>query len=194
MDGQAAPAFELVAYTTIFVRFQSGLCSWLADFLLENSLNHKLRVLVRVDLDPGRVTLEIGGCLTQANFPVLLHLLLRAQRLATGPSITLDFRDSTHLEPSVVSYLQHVALPESLRDSEPADVHHELGNAAAALEGAETFELTLLEPDELPVCPIHSGEADLELVPGVLPLTGAAGHRPLPGGKLAGLVEAGSAR
>ena len=158
-------------------------------------MNHKLRVLVRVDLDPGRVTLEIAGCLTQANFPVLLHLLLRAQRLATGPSITLDFRDSTHLEPSVLSYLRHVALPESHRDTEQADVHHELGNAAAAaLEDAETCELTLLEPDELPVCPIHSGEADPELVPSLLPLTGAAGHRPVPGGKLAGLVEAGSAR
>lgn len=51
------------------VRFHSGLSSWLVDFLVENSLNHKLRVLVRVDV------------------------LLRIQRLAPGYSTTLDFRD-----------------------------------------------------------------------------------------------------
>jgi hypothetical protein len=158
-------------------------------------VNHKLRVVVRVDLDPVRVTLEIGGCLTQTNFPVLLHLLLRAQRLATSPSITLDFRDASHLEPSVLSYLQNVALPESHGNIEHADVHHELGNAAAAaLEDADMFQLTLLEPDEIPVCPIHSADADTEPVPGALPLTGAVGHLPAVGGKLAGLVEAGSAR
>jgi hypothetical protein len=163
---------------------------------LENSLNHKLRVLVRVDLDPVRVTLEIGGCLTQTNFPVLLHLLLRAQRLATSPSITLDFRESSHLEPSVLSYLQNVALPEPHGNSEHADVHPELGNAAAAaLEDADMFQLTLLEPDDIPVCPIHSGDADTEPVPGALPpLTGAVGPLPAVDGRLAGLVEAGSAR
>lgn len=159
-------------------------------------MNHKLRVLVRVDLDPGRVTLEIGGCLTQTNFPVLLHLLLRAQRLGTGPCITLDFRGSSHLEPSVLSYLQNAALPEPHDNSEHADVHPELGNAAAAaLEDADMFQLTILEPDDIPVCPIHSGDADTELVPGALqPLTGAVGHLPAVNGKLAGLVEAGSAR
>ena len=35
---------------------------------LENPVNHKLRVLVRVDVDPAHVTLEITGCLTQSDF------------------------------------------------------------------------------------------------------------------------------
>jgi hypothetical protein len=34
-------------------------------------VNHKLRFLVGIDLEPGRVTLEVGGCPTQANFPRL---------------------------------------------------------------------------------------------------------------------------
>ncbi len=36
-----------------------------------------------MDLDPGRVTVEAGG-LIQANLPVPLRLMLRAQRVATG--------------------------------------------------------------------------------------------------------------
>ena len=31
-------------------------------------MNHKLRVLVRVDVDPAQVTLEITGCVTQSDF------------------------------------------------------------------------------------------------------------------------------
>lgn len=156
-------------------------------------MNHKLRVLVRVDLDPGRVTLEVGGCLTQANFPVLLHLVLRARRAATGPSIVLDLRDASHLEPSVLSSLHRVALPES-QGSGQADVHHDLGNAAAAaLEDAEMFELSLLEPGEIPVCPVRSANAEADTAPRMLPLAEAVGRLPVTGGKLAGLVEAGSA-
>jgi hypothetical protein len=149
---------------------------------LGNYLNHKLRVLVRVDLDPGHVTLEVSGCLTPANFPVLLHLLLRAQKLATCPGITLDFRGASHLDESVLSCLQQLALQEEHVRGEHVEVHDELGVAAAsALEDADDFRLTLLEPGELPVCPIHCAETD---------------HRGENDAEsaLAGLVEAGSAR
>lgn len=155
-----------------------------------NSLNHKLRVLVRVDLDPGHVTLEVTGCLTPANFPVLLHLLLRAQKLATGPSVTLDFRDASHLDESVLSYLHQAALPGEHAREEHVEVHHALGVAAAsALEDANDFQLTLAEPDELPVCPIHCGATDAESA-----LAGNISPLSRPGGRPAGLVEAGSAR
>lgn len=158
-------------------------------------MNHKLRVLVRVDLDPGHVTLEVSGCLTPANFPVLLHLLLRAQKLATGPSVTLDFRDASHLDESVLSYLHQAALPGEHARGEHVEVHHELGVAAAsALEDANDFQLTIAEPDELPVCPIHCGATDAESAPASVPLAGNISPLSLPGGKLAGLVKAGSAR
>lgn len=158
-------------------------------------MNHKLRVLIRVDLDPGQVTLEISGCLTPANFPVLLHLLLRAQKLATGPSVTLDFRDASHLDESVLSYLHQAALPGEHARGEHVEVNHELGVAAAsALEDANDFQLTLAEPDELPVCPIHCSATDAESARAGVPLAGNISPLSLPGGKLAGLVEAGSAR
>lgn len=161
-------------------------------------MNHKLRVLVRVDLDPGDVTLEVSGCLTPANFPVLLHLLLRARKLATCPGITLDFRGASHLDESALSYLRQVAVPEEHSRGEDVEVHHELGVAAtSALEDADDFRLTVLEPGELPVCPVHCGETDpksaLPEVPfAEVPLAGISPISPS-GGRLAGLVEAGSA-
>lgn len=155
-------------------------------------MNHKLRVLIRVDLEPGQVTLEISGCLTPANFPVLLHLLLRAQKLATCPRITLDFRDASHLDASVLSYLEQYALP---LDQEQVESHHELGvAAAAALEDADDFHLTIVKPDELPVCPIHSGETDAESGLGGMPFAGSFSPLSLSGGMPAGLLGAGSAR
>ncbi|MBT2555442.1 hypothetical protein [Arthrobacter sp. ISL-5] len=158
-------------------------------------MNHKLRVLVRVDLDPGHVTLEVSGCLTPANFPLLLHLLLRAQKLATSPSVTLDFRDASHVDESVLSYLRQAALPGEHARGEHVEVHHELGVAAAsALEDANDFQLTLAEPGELPVCPIHCGATDAESALAGVPLAGNTSPLSRPGGRPAGLVEAGSAR
>lgn len=158
-------------------------------------MNHKLRVLVRVDLDPGQVTLETSGCLTPVNFPVLLHLLLRAQKLATCPRTTLDFREASHLDESVLSYLEQYALPLDHHLGEHVEVHHELGvAAAAALEDADDFPLTIVKPAELPVCPIHCGETDAESALGGMPFAGSFSALSLSGGMPAGLVGAGSAR
>ena len=122
--------------------------------------HHKLRIVVHVDLDPGHITVDVGGCLTQSNFPALLHLLLRAQRLASGPQITLELRHAIHVDAGVFAHLRHIASPGSHRARHSA-IHHEMGlAAAAALEEADDFHLTLHEPAYLPVCPIHSA-ADL---------------------------------
>jgi hypothetical protein len=75
------------------------------------------------------------------------------------------------------------------------EVPHELGVAAAsALEVANDFQLTIAEPDELPVCPIHCGGTDAESALAGVQLAGNISPLSLPGGRLAGLVEAGSAR
>jgi hypothetical protein len=122
--------------------------------------HHKLRIVVHVDLDPGHITVDVGGCLTQSNFPALLHMLLRAQRLAAGPQITLDLRHAIHVDAGVFAHLRHIASPGSHRAQHSA-IHHEMGlAAAAALEEAGEFHLTIHEPVYLPVCPIHSA-ADL---------------------------------
>ena len=60
------------------------------DVSFGEPMNHKLRVLVRVDADPGHVTLEVAGCLTRASYPALLHIMRRASRLAAGSDTSID--------------------------------------------------------------------------------------------------------
>ena len=76
---------------------------------LENPVNHKLRVLVRVDVDPGLVTLEVTGCLTQSDFPSLLHILRRAGRLGAGTDVLVDLHGSSHLDPEILLQLRSIA-------------------------------------------------------------------------------------
>ena len=110
-------------------------------------MNHKLRVLVRVDVDPGRVTLEVAGCLTQANYPVLLHIMRRARRLSPEQDITADLHGASHLDPEVLMYLRHIAGSAAAAN----------GNDEAAAGGSEAFRLKLAEPAELPICLEHAG-------------------------------------
>jgi hypothetical protein len=118
-------------------------------FQLEKPLNHKLRVTVRVDIDPGHVILLVTGCMTRANYPVLLHLMRRAQRLAGCSSILVDLTASSHLDPEVLEYLRHVEGRETgVKDETDGE---------DPLSSADAFELTLAEPAELPVCLVHAG-------------------------------------
>jgi hypothetical protein len=117
-------------------------------------VNHKLRVLVRVDVDPGHVTLEVTGCLTQADFPALLHILRRTGRLQSGSEVKVDLHGATHLDPEILLQLRSIAA------------------ASEGQAGTEQFRVTLDEPAELPICLLHVGSdsgvlADLdgELVP-----------------------------
>lgn len=112
-------------------------------------MNHKLRVLVRVDSDPGRVTLEVTGCLTQANYPVLLHIMRRGRRLSPEQNITVDLHSASHLDPEVLMYLRHIAGRAAETNTNPE----------AAPNGSEAFRLTLAEPAELPICLEHAGLA-----------------------------------
>lgn len=113
------------------------------------ALNHKLRVLVRVDVDPGRVTLEVSGCLTQANYPVLLHIMRRGRRLSPQQDITVDLHKASHLDPEVLMYLRHIAG----RKAEGA------ANTGHSVSGSDAFRLTLNEPAEVPICLEHAGLA-----------------------------------
>lgn len=105
-------------------------------------MNHKLRVLVRVGSDPGQVTLETTGCLTQASYPSLLHILRRASRLAGGSDLSIDLREASHLDPEILLDLRQLAATP-----EPGDV-------------GGGFRLFLREPADLPICLHHVGSGD----------------------------------
>jgi hypothetical protein len=106
-------------------------------------VNHKLRVLVRGDVDPGRVTLEVTGCLTQPDFPALLHILKRGRRLGAGTEVTLNLHGASHLDPEVLLELREIAR-----------------------SGTGQLRVTLDEPASLPLCLLHVG-SDGEVLAGL---------------------------
>jgi hypothetical protein len=109
-------------------------------------MNHKLRVLVRVDIDPAHVTLEVGGCLTQSDFPALTHIIRRAGRI--GAEVSIDLHGASHLDPEVLLQLRTLA------------------DASAGPDSAEPFRVALLEPADLPICLLHVG-SDGEVLAGL---------------------------
>lgn len=121
---------------------------------LENPVNHKLRVLVRVDVDPGHVTLEVTGCLTQPDFPSLLHIMRRAGRLGAGTDVIIDLHGASHLDPEILLQLRSTA------DASVA------AGAPGPGAGAEPFRVTLAEPADLPICLLHVG-SDGEVLAGL---------------------------
>ena len=142
---------------------------------LENPVNHKLRVLVRVDVDPGLVTLEVTGCLTQTDFSSLLHIMRRAGRLGAGTDVLIDLHGASHLDPEILLQLR------SLANASGAAA----GPGTGALAGSAPFRVTLAEPADLPICLLHVGPeggvlAGLEGEPAAVPPLsgGAAGFRP----------------
>ncbi|MDI3210743.1 hypothetical protein [Arthrobacter sp. AL12] len=113
-------------------------------------MNHKLRVLVRVDADPGLVTLEVTGCLTQSDFPSLLHIMRRAGRLGAGTGVIVDLHGSSHLDPETLLQLRSIA--DGSASAGP-------GGAARAGTAAEKqpIRVALAEPADLPICLLHVG-------------------------------------
>ena len=127
---------------------------------LENPVNHKLRVLVRVDVDPGHVTLEVTGCLTQSDFPALLHIMGRAGRIGAGTDVAIDLHGASHLDPEILLQLRSIA-DASAAALEPGGASPD-GTAA----GKQPFRVTLAEPAELPICLLHVG-SDGEVLAGL---------------------------
>jgi len=130
-------------------------------------VNHKLRVLVRVDVDPGHVTLEVTGCLTQANYPALLHIMRRASRLASGSDVSIDLHGASHLDPEILLYLRQLAASQGPAASQDAPAQEPVAAALGVTAGGtEGFRLMLQEPAELPICLVHVG-SDGEVLAGL---------------------------
>ena len=144
---------------------------------LENPVNHKLRVLVRVDADPGLVTLEITGCLTQTDFSSLLHITRRAGRLGAGTDVLVDLHGASHLDPEILLQLRSIA------DSSVAAAGAGTGALAGTAAGQQPFRVTLAEPADLPICLVHVGPEG-EVLAG---LEGSSGPVPAPLSTINGL-------
>lgn len=118
-------------------------------------MNHKLRVLVRVDVDPAQVTLEITGCVTQSDSATLLHIVRRACRLEPGAAVVIDLHGASHLDPEVLLDLRRLA-----------DAGHLHSPDAGGSAEAGPLRFALDEPAVLPICLVHVG-ADAEVLAGL---------------------------
>lgn len=126
-------------------------------------MNHRLRVLVRVDVDPAHVILEFTGCVTPSDSAALMHIVRRASHLGAGADVIVNLHSASHLDPGVLLDLRRLV------DAGPL-----LVPGAGDPEATVPVRLTLDEPAELPICLLHAG-ADAVVLAGL-----GNGHHPAP--------------
>jgi len=69
-------------------------------------MDHKLSVLIQIDLNGAYVRLVVTGCLTEANQHVLHPLIRRARTLIPPVTVSVDLTDAGHLEATAVESLR----------------------------------------------------------------------------------------
>ena len=69
-------------------------------------MDHKLSVLVQVDLDGAYVRLVVTGCLTEANQHVLHPLIHRARMLIPPVTVSIDLTAAVHIGAAAVDLLR----------------------------------------------------------------------------------------
>jgi hypothetical protein len=86
-------------------------------------MDHKLSVLVQIDLQGHYVRLVVGGCLTEANQHVLHPLVARARTLIPPVTLTIDLITAGHIEAAAVDLLRWaVDHDETLHGASPVEV------------------------------------------------------------------------
>lgn len=110
-------------------------------------MNHKLHLITRAGIADGHLVLDVTGCLTQANYLIVLKRLHQLKRRLGDGTITVDVRGVQHLDPDVLLSLRRLVQP----GGPPAERDGTTPGAAAAAR------LHLTEPVELPVCLAHVG-------------------------------------
>ncbi|GGG70012.1 hypothetical protein GCM10011374_38170 [Kocuria dechangensis] len=74
-------------------------------------MNHKLSVLVQIDLHAQYVHLVITGCVTEANQHALHPVIARARTLIPPVTVTVDLTGAAHVEAAAVELL-HAAIDQ----------------------------------------------------------------------------------
>jgi hypothetical protein len=70
------------------------------------AMDHKISVLIQIDLHGSYLRLVITGCLTEANQHVLPPLITRARVLIPQATLTVDLTCADHLEASGIDLLR----------------------------------------------------------------------------------------
>lgn len=95
-------------------------------------MDHKLRVLVRLDIDRNSAVLAVNGCLTCESYRALVPVIRRTSALINGLDVLIDLCNAIHIDG---------AAADALKESINADyLHHDVGIVSVQL------------PDVYPVC------------------------------------------
>lgn len=85
-------------------------------------MDHKLSVLVQIDLQGAYVRLVVTGCLTEANQHALHPVIALARTLIPAVSVTVDLSGASHVEAGAVDLLRW------------AVTHHETSDGTGPVE------------------------------------------------------------
>ncbi|WP_309072610.1 hypothetical protein [Arthrobacter sp.] len=105
---------------------------------------HKLRPVLRVDVEMRSAVIELHGCLTVPATAALLKILARGRSLNRNLELSLDLRRALHIEPGSLANLQ---LPSLAADALP---FHAL---TADLDPLGPVHVLL--PPVWPTCPVE---------------------------------------
>jgi hypothetical protein len=78
------------------------------------AMDHKLSVLVQIDLDGRYLRLLVTGCVTEANQHILYPLVRRARTLIPPVTVTVDLTTAQHVETAAVDLLRWALDQEDL--------------------------------------------------------------------------------
>ncbi|MBG0740464.1 hypothetical protein IV500_13845 [Paeniglutamicibacter antarcticus] len=103
-------------------------------------MDHKLRVIVRLDIEATSAVLEVNGCLTDKSCRALLPIIRRAGSLIQGLNVVVDLSLARHIDASALDILYH------LNDGPDVD-------ADLAPFGGSNPHVSVSAPAVLPECP-----------------------------------------
>jgi hypothetical protein len=104
-------------------------------------MEHKLRILIRLDIDRSSAVLAVNGCLTVESYKALLPVIRRASALVGGLRVIVDLRNALHVE---------AAAADALNDSVSNEYrHHDVGM------------VTVQYPGVFPSCALLAGNPSL---------------------------------
>ncbi|PVE16946.1 hypothetical protein [Arthrobacter sp. Bz4] len=103
-------------------------------------MEHKLRVIIKLEIDHASATVQITGCLTPQGCKALLPLIIRAQGLSGSLAVQIDLSHARHIDAEALHSLEAYSLT---------------GTVAA------DPQLRITMPAHLPTCPALKHSLDV---------------------------------
>ena len=86
-------------------------------------MDHKLSVVVQIDLDGRYVRLVVTGCVTETNQHALYPLIRKSRTMIPSATVTIDLTAAEHVEPGAVDLLRWAAAHDDEPLSDPSPIH-----------------------------------------------------------------------